>query len=72
MPTSAPPPPPPPHQILNDGKQLGDIVSLGVVAGVAQNWLPAIASLLAIVWSLIRLVEWVRWRIILHKKEPFL
>ena len=64
--------PPPPPTLANDGKQLGDIVSLGVVAGVAQNWLPAIASLLAIVWSLIRLVEWVRWRIILHKKEPFL
>ena len=55
----------------HDGRQLGDILSMGVVAGVTQNWLPAIASVLAIVWSLIRLAEWVRWRIILKKKEPF-
>ena len=69
MPYSLPPPPPP--TLAGDGKQLGDIVSLGVVAGVAQNWLPAIASLLAIIWSLIRLAEWVRWRLILRRKEPF-
>ena len=35
--------------------QVGDIVSLGVVVGVVQQWLPALASLLAIIWTAIRI-----------------
>ena len=51
--------------------QVGDIVSLGVVVGVVQQWLPALASLLAIIWTAIRIYEWVRWRLVQRRREPF-
>jgi hypothetical protein len=34
-----------------------DVASLVVVAGTLVEWLPAVAALLSIVWSLIRLWE---------------
>jgi hypothetical protein len=46
-------------------------VSLGVVAGVAQDWLPTAAAAAALVWSLIRIGEWVHFRIIRRKRGPF-
>jgi hypothetical protein len=34
-----------------------DIASLGIVAGSLLDWLPAIASVLSILWMLIRIWE---------------
>ena len=38
-------------------KQAGDFVSLGVVIATIADWLPAIAALLTIVWTAIRIWE---------------
>jgi hypothetical protein len=54
-----------------DSRHIGDLVSLGVVAGVAQDWLPTAAAAAALVWSLIRIGEWVHFRIIRRKRGPF-
>lgn len=36
---------------------LGDLASAGVVIGTIAGWLPAIAALLTIIWTLIRIIE---------------
>jgi hypothetical protein len=38
-------------------KTLTDAFSLAIVGGTLVEWLPAVAALLSIVWSLIRLWE---------------
>jgi hypothetical protein len=38
-------------------KQAGDFVSLGVVIATIADWLPAVAALLTIVWTAIRIWE---------------
>ena len=53
------------------GKQAGDVVSLAVLAGVAHDWLPAIASGAAALWTAIRIYECIRWRVIQRRREPF-
>lgn len=54
-----------------EAHQIGDILSATVVLGVLQDWMPAMASGLAVVWSLIRIFEWIRWRLIQRRHEPF-
>lgn len=41
-----------------DIKNITDYISLGVVAGTLMDWLPALAALLSIVWTGIRIYEW--------------
>jgi hypothetical protein len=36
---------------------MGDLVSVGVTMATIANWLPAIAALMTIVWTLIRIWE---------------
>lgn len=36
---------------------IGDAASAGIVVGSLAGWLPAIAALLTIVWTLIRILE---------------
>lgn len=36
---------------------LGDAASMGVMAGALAGWLPSIAALLTIIWTLIRIIE---------------
>lgn len=36
---------------------LGDAASIGVVAGTLAGWLPSVAALLTIIWTLIRIIE---------------
>lgn len=36
-----------------------DIVAAGTAVGVVMSWLPDIAALLAIIWTAIRIGEWV-------------
>lgn len=38
-------------------KVLGDAISVGTVVGALMSWLPPIATLLTIVWMLIRIIE---------------
>ena len=38
-------------------KQAGDLLSLGVVLATIADWLPSVAALLTIVWTLIRIWE---------------
>jgi hypothetical protein len=38
-------------------KHVGDALSLSVVVGTIAAWLPAMAALLSIVWTLIRIYE---------------
>ena len=55
---------------MNDHSKLaGDIISLVTVVATLASWLPAIAALLSIVWTVIRIYEtptvqgWMRaWR----------
>lgn len=38
-------------------KNAGDAVSLAIVGGSIVGWMPTIAALLSIVWTLIRILE---------------
>ena len=38
-------------------KLAGDVISLTVIGGTLMNLLPAVAALLSIVWSIIRIYE---------------
>jgi hypothetical protein len=38
-------------------KQIGDAVSIGVAIATVADWLPALAALLTIVWTTIRICE---------------
>jgi hypothetical protein len=42
---------------LESAKQTGDLISLGVVFATIADWLPSVAALLTIVWTLIRIWE---------------
>ena len=55
----------------SETNNVGDLVSMGVLVGVAHNWLPAVASILATVWTCIRIYEWARWRLISRRRQPF-
>lgn len=38
-------------------KQAADALSIATVLGTLMNWLPAVAALASLVWSLIRIYE---------------
>jgi len=42
---------------LDDTKFAGDIVSFGVVFGTLAQFLPAIAALASLIWTLLRIYE---------------
>lgn len=53
--------------------QLGDATALGVVFGSLVGWLPAIAALLSIIWTGLRIYEMPTTQKLLDKfwrKEP--
>jgi hypothetical protein len=54
--------------MADDVNHLIDTISLTVVVGVFANVLPTLTLVLTIIWTLIRIYEWVRHRII--KKDP--
>lgn len=43
-------------------KHVMDALSLGIVAGTLIKMLPAIAALMSIIWTGIRIYEWARGR----------
>ena len=47
----------PVHDALEGLKPAGDILSIGVVVATLASWLPSIAALLTIIWTLIRIYE---------------
>lgn len=44
-------------------KDVGDIAAGSTIIAAYVNWLPSVAAALAIVWTLIRIYEWSRFRI---------
>lgn len=52
-------------------KNVADVASGLTIIGTWASWLPEIAALLAIIWTLIRIYEWARHRLFLKQKEPF-
>jgi len=48
-----------------------DVSSIVLMLGVAANYLPAFAALLGCIWTLIRLYEWVRWRLIENRPGEY-
>ena len=51
-----------------DGKDVGDIAAGSTVLGSVFGYLPELAAVLAIIWTLIRIYEWARVRI--FNKQP--
>ena len=61
---------------IDDTKFAGDVVSFGVVFGTLAQFLPAIAALASLIWTMIRIYETptvqravARWRGIPSSKE---
>lgn len=50
-------------------KQLGDAVSIFTVIATLAKWLPAVAALFTIVWTIIRIYETDTVRSLLGKKK---
>ena len=51
-------------------REAGDVAAIGGALGVYFQMLPEIAAVLAIIWTLIRIYEWARVRI-LKKPQDF-
>jgi chromate transport protein ChrA len=47
----------PVHDAMEGLKPAGDIISIGVVLATLASWLPSMAALLTIVWTVIRIYE---------------
>jgi len=55
---------------LNEGtKHVLDGLSLITVLGTLMNWLPAVAALLSIIWTLLRIYESATVQKLLGKKD---
>lgn len=50
-------------ELIGEFHDAGDAVSIAVVVGAVSELLPPVAALLAIIWTLIRIYEWVRFRV---------
>jgi hypothetical protein len=51
-------------------KHIGDAVSVATVAGTLMDWLPAVAALLTIIWTALRIYETDTVQKLLGKKKP--
>lgn len=60
---------------MND-RDVADVAAMGAAIGSQLDWLPVvittIAGSLAIIWTCIRIYEWVRFRVLGQKGDPFL
>ena len=45
------------NDFMETMKPAGDILSIGVVLATLASWLPAIAALFTIIWTVIRIYE---------------
>lgn len=55
-----------------NGRDVGDAVAVTGAFGVYVQFLPEIAAVLAIIWTLVRLYEWARVRIFGKDKDTSL
>ncbi|WP_169545152.1 hypothetical protein [Novispirillum itersonii] len=46
--------------MFHDGKNLLDLASLVLVFGAIAQYLPAIAAILSIIWTAIRIIDWIQ------------
>ena len=46
-----------PQAALGGARPVGDAISIGVAVATVADWLPAVAALLTIVWTIIRIYE---------------
>ena len=53
-----------------DTRHLGDLASLAITIATVADWLPALAALLSIVWTVIRIFETRTLRAWLGRGEP--
>jgi len=56
--------------ISEQTKHIGDALSIGTVAATLMEWLPAVAAILTIVWTLIRIYETDTVQKLLKKNTP--
>jgi hypothetical protein len=57
-------------QIKNETvKHIGDATSIGIVVGTLMEWLPAIAAIVTIIWTGIRIYETETVQKFLRKKK---
>lgn len=49
------------HHLDSATKHVADITAMGIIVGVLAEWLPTIAALLTVIWTLTRLYEYARW-----------
>lgn len=57
--------------MTTDLKELGDLSTYALIVGISQDWLPAIAAVLAIGWTLVRMFEWFRFRVLGRKVDRY-
>jgi hypothetical protein len=60
---------------VND-RDVADVAALGAAIGSQIDWLPVVvttvAGVLAIIWTCIRIYEWVRFRLLGKEGDPYL
>lgn len=44
----------------HDVKNLADFAAIGTTVGTLAGWLPNVAALFTIIWTGIRIIEWLR------------
>jgi cobalamin synthase len=60
------------RKIMNDPQMgnVGDTVAIFAVLGTVSEFLPPIAALLAILWTAIRIYEYIRYKLGYRKDNP--
>ena len=51
------------HWLTDHGKNIVDALSATVLVGTLVNMLPSVAALLTIVWSALRIYDWIEARL---------
>ena len=57
------------QQTIESLKPLGDVASFGIVVGALMNWLPALAALLTVVWTALRIYETRTVQNLIHRRR---
>tara|TARA_R110000824_G_C15062424_1_gene662559 strand:- start:271 stop:462 length:192 start_codon:yes stop_codon:yes gene_type:complete len=57
-------------QIVQGVKQVGDITAVGLTVATIFKWLPAMAALLTIIWTAVRIYETDTVQKIINRRKP--
>ena len=57
------------EQNIESIKVVGDVASFGIVVGALMNWLPALAALLTVVWTALRIYETRTVQNLIHRRR---